>query len=437
VNTKTDVLVLGGGVSGLAAAGDLARAGFRVTLLEARRRLGGRILTRRPPGWAGPVEEGAEFIHGGNRALWELLRRSGIRVHRLRDRHCIGRDGAIRRLGDLDRRIASVTGLIRPAKAGRLSFGAYFRRYPPAVDADTWSLARGFIEGFEAAPLDAFSARAVSGESLDEEHQYALPGGYDQVVDVLAGAAVAAGVRILTGSPVRAVRWRRGRVAATAGSGRRFAGRAAVVALPLGVLKARAGRGAVRFSPDPTAARRAIEAIGLGHVVRMAFRFQPRFIRSLPPALRPPRGDGFGFLHVPGEVVPVWWSLSDEPLLVAWAGGPAAAALLARPPSSRRSAALRSLARALGQPASRVAGAVTGWATHDWSGDPFSRGAYSYPAAGHDGAADVLRKPVASTLFFCGEAAAEGPEVGTVHGALASGLRAARYLRQALGRPIA
>ena len=57
-----DVIVIGGGIAGLAAARDMAKRRLRVALLEARARMGGRIHTQRPDGWPRPVEMGAEFI---------------------------------------------------------------------------------------------------------------------------------------------------------------------------------------------------------------------------------------------------------------------------------------------------------------------------------------------------------------------------------------
>src|SRR5947209_4714369 len=60
-SSVTDVIILGAGVAGLAAARRVAAAGRRVLILEARDRVGGRIHTLRPPGWPGPVEAGAEF----------------------------------------------------------------------------------------------------------------------------------------------------------------------------------------------------------------------------------------------------------------------------------------------------------------------------------------------------------------------------------------
>ena len=79
----SDVLVIGGGVAGLAAAGELGRKGFSVTLLEARDRLGGRVWTLRPRGWPVPVELGAEFVHAGNKPLWNRLRRHRLRAERV------------------------------------------------------------------------------------------------------------------------------------------------------------------------------------------------------------------------------------------------------------------------------------------------------------------------------------------------------------------
>jgi len=62
---------------------------------------------------------------------------------------------------------------------------------------------------------------------------------------------------------------------------------------------------------------------------------------------------------------------------------------------------------------------------HDWQTDPFSRGAYSYGKVGANEAQQRLAAPVARTLFFAGEATDRTGNNGTVHGAIASGLRAA------------
>jgi monoamine oxidase len=68
---------------------------------------------------------------------------------------------------------------------------------------------------------------------------------------------------------------------------------------------------------------------------------------------------------------------------------------------------------------------------HDWDADPFSRGAYSYVKVGGEGCQKTLGAPIQDTLFFAGEATDISGHNGTVHGAIASGKRAAAEM---LGR---
>jgi len=65
---------------------------------------------------------------------------------------------------------------------------------------------------------------------------------------------------------------------------------------------------------------------------------------------------------------------------------------------------------------------------HNWRGDPFSRGSYSYMPVGGLEAPAALAEPVEDTLFFAGEATNTAGHSGTVHGAIASGIRAAQEI---------
>jgi monoamine oxidase len=69
---------------------------------------------------------------------------------------------------------------------------------------------------------------------------------------------------------------------------------------------------------------------------------------------------------------------------------------------------------------------------HDWSRDPFARGAYSYLAVNGGDARARLAAPVDDTLFFAGEATASDGQGGTVNGALETGERAAHEAAAAL-----
>src|SRR6266536_5207099 len=84
---QADVVVIGAGAAGLAAARDLSTSGRRVIVLEARDRWGGRVFTHRSPMWPVPVELGAEFVHGEAPETMEGARAAGLAVETLPDRH--------------------------------------------------------------------------------------------------------------------------------------------------------------------------------------------------------------------------------------------------------------------------------------------------------------------------------------------------------------
>jgi monoamine oxidase len=122
-------------------------------------------------------------------------------------------------------------------------------------------------------------------------------------------------------------------------------------------------------------------------------------------------------------------------VLVGWTGGPAAKKLAGKTSASVFREAKRTLAGLLGCDERRLASMIADFRTHDWTSDPLTRGAYSFSVAGHETAPAKLAKPVANTVFFAGEATADPLELGTVHGALSSGERAAGEIERASARP--
>src|SRR5688500_9270252 len=97
-----DVIVVGAGAAGLAAAAHLSRNGKSVCILEARERIGGRILTARPRGSVVPLELGAEFIHGESPAVFEQLRLAGdVAVDAAQTRHRAPHPGRLKQSEDL------------------------------------------------------------------------------------------------------------------------------------------------------------------------------------------------------------------------------------------------------------------------------------------------------------------------------------------------
>jgi monoamine oxidase len=140
--------------------------------------------------------------------------------------------------------------------------------------------------------------------------------------------------------------------------------------------------------------------------------------------------EGPSFVHGSGEPFPVWWTAvpSREPVLTGWVGGPRARALSGRGEAAMVKAALESVASVFGRDPGELRSRLRMAYAHDWSADPFSGGAYSYGGVGALEARAALGRPVDGTLVLAGEAVAEEGRNATVHGALASGRRAAERL---------
>jgi monoamine oxidase len=135
-----------------------------------------------------------------------------------------------------------------------------------------------------------------------------------------------------------------------------------------------------------------------------------------------------GFIHSSAEPFPTWWTQIPlrTRMLVGWSGGSTAEALAELDDQLLIEVALLSLCRILGLSKSQVEKQLEIWHVHNWSRDPFTRGAYSYVGVGGLDGPSELARPVESTLFFAGEATNTDGNMGTVHGAICTGMRAAR-----------
>jgi monoamine oxidase len=418
------VIVVGAGVAGLAAASELIRAGERVTILEARDRIGGRIHTHRVPSLPLPIELGAEFMHGETETLRSLVAASGLTSCDVGEEHHVFERGALRPVGAFWSRVGRILGGLDTGGADRPVEAALH----PHRRSKAGQWAARYIEGFHAADLARMSVRALgrseSGEASGTSGASRLLSGYDALVAALAEPLGGALADLRLRMAVRELRWGPGRVTVYAtgtagGAPETVTGRAAIVAVPLGVLQDPEAASGIRVEPEPPGWREASRLLAMGHVVRLVLQF-----REVPW----PRD--LGFLHVPGAPIPTWWTPAPirAPMITGWTGGPSARALLGLDRQQLAAAALDVLAPAIGVPRTRLGGLLVDLHHHDWSGDPWSRGAYSYALVGGADAFAALGQPLAGTLAAAGEATAPDGENGTVPGAIESGRRAARAL---------
>jgi monoamine oxidase len=172
----------------------------------------------------------------------------------------------------------------------------------------------------------------------------------------------------------------------------------------------------------------------MGKVIRLALKFKQRFWEKISPANGEQTLANMSFLFSQDEWFPTWWTAMPEkrPIITGWAPFDCAERLTSKSAAFVVNQGLEALARLLTIGVGDLQHSLEDAYFHDWQSDPFSRGAYSYGKVGADGAQEVLGRPVENTLFFAGEATDTSGHNGTVHGAIASGYRAAEeVLREA------
>jgi monoamine oxidase len=443
--TSPEVLVVGAGAAGIMAARVLHRRGVRVTVLEARNRIGGRVWTLHPASTPLPIELGAEFIHGRAPGLEPLLADASLAQLDIDGRRFRAGRKQLRPFDDFWEHLDRVMRRLGSSQPDR-SFHDFLAARPGGKRlAFDRALARRYIEGFHAADPRLSSASVLAesgspGDDLQERRLGRVLGGYDNLLSWLAAPIRD---RIRLSSAVTSVQWHGGAVSMTTGGrtdrAQRITANAAIITVPLGVLQAPTGsKGAIQFIPELREKREALSALASGSALRVVLQFRDSFWTSDAFARRHHADDlhAMSFLHSADADFPTWWTSYPmrAPLLVGWSGGRRARELSSLSQNAIVERTIDALARQLGIARRRLHGELKNAWTHDWENDPYARGAYSYQKVGGATAPSALARSMDGTLFFAGEATDTSGATGTVHGAIASGRRAASQAIRALRR---
>ena len=431
----SDVVIVGAGVAGLAAAKHLMAHGRDVIVLEARDRIGGRIWTLHDPELPVPVELGAEFLHGEAQETRDIVERAGLGVLDVNGRRFTAGNGRLKPLRDFDQRIQRVMRRLREDGVRDRSFAEALAGMRTISRGDRQHALR-YVEGYHAADPDRISEQSIAGGDDPREMRIArLLDGYDGVVNVLSNTV---SPRIRLGTVVTRIRWVDEQVEvesrSEAGeSAPAIVANAVIVTVPLGVLRSLPDElGHIAFDPPLPAIERAASKLAMGGVMRVSVRLDEPIWTSRRLATRhgDERLDAMSFVHGVSDVpFPVWWTSYpiSAPVIVGWCGGPHSWSLSREPLEAIMAAARNSLSKLLGLSGRTIEKHVREVHLHDWNGDPYSHGAYSYVTVDGSSAPAVLARPVRGTLFFAGEHTSSGRN-GTVDGAIASGRRAAEQV---------
>lgn len=387
-----DVVIVGAGFAGLAAAEALEALGAEVLVLEARERVGGRVWSRELDNGA-VVEMGAEFILDGNDVVLETAARLGLEVW----------DKGMR-YGQREPRNPSAVDVGRIAEAGA-QVRAALEGLEPGESISAAELLKGMdisreerevlrarVEISSASPADTVAATDLAGlAAVSAAPSWGIAGGNQRIALALAARL---GGRVRLGEPVTAITAAERGVSVATASGTVDAA-ACIVSVPASVL------GAIAFSPQLDPARLGV---AYGHAAKL---FLP--LREAPPpsAVMDVRGRYWTWTATGGEGV--------QPLLSAFAGSrPALDGLGIDSGPERWLAAVHRLRPEL-PPATGPPLLST------WADDPWARAAYSVSPPGGRGA--ELAAP-AGRVVFCGEHTVQ-VSAALMDGALRSGQRAA------------
>jgi len=417
----THFVIVGAGAAGLMTAREIARAGKKVTILEARDRCGGRIYPLPAQEFGYPAEGGAEFVHGAAPVTRALMREAGLSLVPIEGARWGARNGAFSpnesRLAHaalLHRALSELKTDLPVAEFLKTHFTN--RQYAELRDA-----VKRMVEGYDAADPDRASTFALRDEWMDHglRQQARIAGGYGALIQFLVSECRGQGATLHLFSVVTAIEESGGRIAAYCDDGTIYEADAAILTVPPPIL---------RDISLPHGVHEKVTAstdIGFGKVVKILLRFGTKWWtnyggRDL---------SDLSFL-VSSATVPVWWTQhpAEYPVLTGWFAGPKADTVALLTESELVNMGLDSLTEIFNLPLHRITRDLITSQAINWGIDAFARGAYSYATPKTREAQTALRKLDAGAIFFSGEALYAGRDMGTVEAALANGTQTAQAI---------
>ncbi|CAI0461185.1 unnamed protein product [Linum tenue] len=403
------VIVIGGGMSGLAAARALHDASFQVVVLESRDRLGGRVHTDFTFGF--PIDLGASWLHGvcNENPLAPLIGRLGLPLYRTSGDNSVLYDHDLESYALFD-----MEGNQVPQELVT-GVGEAFEKILEETNKvreehkEDMSIQQAFSIVFERRPDLRFDLFQRQEELLPGGHGLMVRG-YVPVINTLAK-----GLDIRLGHRVRNITRRHNGVKVTTENGRTFVADAAVVAVPLGVLKSKL----LTFEPKlPDWKENAINDLGVGIENKIALHFDKVFwpnVEFLGVVAETSYGCSY-FLNL--------HKATGHPVLVYMPAGQLARDIEKMSDEAAANFAFLQLKRILPDASTPIQHLVS-----HWGSDINSLGSYSYDLVGkpHD-LYEKLQAAVDNLLFFAGEATSLSFP-GSVHGAFSTGLMAAEECR--------
>ncbi|WP_186323920.1 flavin monoamine oxidase family protein [Bacillus thuringiensis] len=419
-----DIIIIGSGIAGLAAANTLRAKGYSTLILEARDRIGGRVWTDRSLDHTA-LDLGASWIHGiKDNPLTKLTQKYSISTvpfdyDALQIYDATGKPLTEKEQSKISALLEKIINKVKEKRE--------------QVDAD-FSLQKAINQVITKMALTEQDMIQLNyAINTEIEHEYSedasrlsflhwddgggfgggdvlIPDGYDQIIKNISQKLI-----IKTKQIVQKVGYNKHQVTIKTNQGVFYANRA-LITLPLGVLK----KGTVSFSPAlPKSKQDAIKRLGMGVLNKVYLRFPSMFWDEeddLLGYISKKKGEWAEFLNMA--------KFLKKPVLLGFNAGENGRAIERLTDRQIIESAMQVLRRMYGQDIPEP----VGWLITRWNSDPFTFGSYSYIAVNSSlKDREVLAKPVGSRLFFAGEATSS-EHAATVHGAYLSGVKAAEQM---------
>jgi monoamine oxidase len=420
---QQDVIIIGAGVAGLVVLNELSRAGLKCTVLEAAPVAGGRIATLYDGGFPGPVETGAEFLHGDDVPFTnKLLKDAGLEVVQAAGAMIPVRKGIWFDENERDEQFGVFMQQLNELETDK-PMQAFLDENFPAGEYDSLrAMVRRFAEGFDLADLNNASAFALREEwQHDTTQQYRVKEGYTGMIHHLLNSYDKSTSSVHYSSNVYKVEYANGNAHVYTRDNNEYHARKVVIAAPAAVLQS----GNIELSPLPPEYQNAIRQLAVGSVIKILFLFKTPFWEE--------KGNDIGFI-LSDEPIPTWWTqLPDKtPLLTGWLGGPDATTKSNLPGDELYELALKSVANIFGKDVSYVRTQLVHHKIVCWNTQPFALGGYSYNTVESKAAKEILSNAIEGSIYFTGEAISTGGSQGTVEAAIESAMRVAAAVRNSL-----
>jgi monoamine oxidase len=417
--SRTQVLIIGAGASGLIAAKELCEK-CNVTIIEAQTEPGGRIRSIPVREGEGVVEAGAEFVHGELPITTRLVEDAGLTLVKMSGK-MYRREGKEWKeqkemIEGWDELLNLMRSVERDTTMQELLDQHFFGDHYSGLRRHI----KQYVEGFDVADPSKVSVKALAREWAAEEEPRRIKEGYGMLVRHVVETLSAKGCRFAMNETVRQVDWQRNEVTVYTASGKRYNAEKILITLPVAIMTSLDQRASVNLTPPVDEYINAYRQIGFGTVVKIVLDFKERFWK----------GDlGFVFGD---EMIPTWWSQAPlrNNLLTGWAGGPMADRIAAHPDNELLEIGLASLAGIFDTTVGQLKNNLRNSHVFNWSANQNALGAYSYATPASKEALRILNAPLADTVFFAGEGLFEGEYPGTVEAAFKSGTDAASAMME-------